>query len=65
MLFLEGREAIYYYRTHTTFYPVKIAISDFDQDGKQDVVVRFIDSLGIGVLLGNGDGTLRTITIYS
>lgn len=35
------------------YYSVEIAVAGFGQDDKQDVVVRFVDSLGIGVLFNN------------
>jgi uncharacterized repeat protein (TIGR01451 family) len=34
-----------------------LAIADFDKDGKMDLVIT--DSVGLQVLLGNGDGTFR------
>jgi hypothetical protein len=41
-----------------------IAIGDFNGDGKLDVAITDpYDSTGSGISLGNGDGTLQTVTI--
>lgn len=42
----------------------EIAVADLDGDGHQDVVVT-AGTNGYGVLLGNGDGTLRPIALSS
>jgi hypothetical protein len=41
-----------------------IAVADLNRDGKLDVVVANGDSNTVGVLLGNGDGTLRPAVTY-
>ena len=43
--------------------PVAIAASDFNMDGRSDLVV--IDSSGVGILLGNGNGTFSAATYLS
>ena len=45
---------------HTT----SVAIGDFNNDGKPDVVATNFLSGGVTVLLGNGDGTLQTAVSY-
>jgi hypothetical protein len=40
--------------------PHALAPSDFNRDGKEDLVL--IDSSGVGVLLGNGDGTFGPVS---
>jgi len=40
-----------------------LAVEDFDGDGNADLAVA--DSLGLGILLGNGDGSFQPITHYS
>jgi hypothetical protein len=41
-----------------------IAIGDFNGDGKLDVAITDpYDSTGSGISLGNGDGTLQTVTV--
>jgi hypothetical protein len=49
--------------------PNSVAIGDVNGDGKPDVVVAMESAIsngngGVGVLLGNGDGTLQTAVIY-
>jgi FG-GAP-like repeat/FG-GAP repeat len=43
--------------------PVAIAASDFNLDGRSDLVV--IDNSGVGLLLGNGNGTFSAATYLS
>ena|SRR5271157_189108 len=50
-------------------YPSSVAVADVNGDGKLDLVVgNFFGRVGnrstVGVLLGNGDGTFQTATIY-
>jgi hypothetical protein len=40
-----------------------VALADLNGDGKLDVIVANQDG-GVGVLLGNGDGTLQPVVIY-
>jgi hypothetical protein len=52
-------------------YSDGVAIADVNRDGKPDVVVAnsststIVDNGDVGVLLGNGDGTLQTANHYS
>lgn len=45
--------------------PRYVKIADFDKDGNNDVVVTNYFSNNIGVMLGNGDGTLNALVTYS
>ena len=50
--------------------PTSIAIGNLNGDGKRDVVVAnqgcpTLNALCVGVLLGNGDGTLRPVVPYA
>jgi hypothetical protein len=47
-------------------YPVWLAVSDFNNDHRPDVVVvgYFASNIDMGVLLGNGDGTLQPSLTY-
>jgi hypothetical protein len=42
-----------------------MAVADVNGDGKFDVAVTTYNSHGVGVLLGNGDGTFQPVHIYS
>lgn len=42
-----------------------VASADFNADGKQDVVAASSGTSNVGVLLGNGDGSLRTPTNFN
>jgi hypothetical protein len=54
------------------YYPSSVAVADVNGDGKPDVVVanscgaqcEYPGSTTVGVLLGNGDGTLQATTVY-
>jgi hypothetical protein len=39
--------------------PLSVAVADFNDDSKQDLVTANADTGTVSVLLGNGDGTLR------
>lgn len=48
--------------------PTAVAVADFNNDGKQDVIVALggvSDAASVGVLLGNGDGTLGPPLLFS
>jgi hypothetical protein len=56
------------------YYSRSIAVADVNGDGKPDLVVSFFESCpilfgcdtgGVGVLLGNGDGTFQSVQIYN
>ncbi len=49
--------------TLTPFYPLAIAVGDFNRDGKTNLIVAN-NSPFITVLLGNGDGTFQTAGNY-
>jgi len=42
-----------------------VAITDFNGDGKLDIVTANQTGNNVGVLLGNGDGTFRPTVTYS
>jgi hypothetical protein len=46
-------------------YPSRIAVGDFNGDGKQDMAVTINDSaaMGVAIALGNGDGTFQTAVL--
>jgi uncharacterized protein (UPF0548 family) len=44
--------------------PISVAVSDFNGDGKLDLVVANSGSTNTSVLLGNGDGTFRPAVSY-
>jgi len=48
--------------------PARIAVGDFNGDGKQDLAVTIDDSnnaMGIAIALGNGDGSFQAATLYN
>jgi hypothetical protein len=45
--------------------PTAVAVADFDNDGKLDLVVSNNSSNSVSVLLGNGDGTFRPAADYA
>jgi hypothetical protein len=45
--------------------PVGLAAGDFDNDGKQDLVVTEYSAQSIAILFGNGNGTFATPVPYS
>jgi hypothetical protein len=57
-----------YFPEPLTFRPLEIVVGDFDGDGHSDLAMRFTafasarqigPGLGVGVVLGNGDGTFH------
>jgi hypothetical protein len=56
-------EKYYLYDPYThPAYSVGISLGDFNGDGKIDLAVT--NSLGVGILLGNGDGTFQAPVFY-
>ena len=47
------------------FIPASVVVGDFNGDGKADLVIPGSLGSAVSVLLGNGDGTLRTATNYT
>ena len=49
--------------------PQTLTVADFNRDGKADIAIAYefatVSSPGVGVLLGNGDGTFQTFTGYA
>ena len=57
------------FRTARTFAvapaPRGVAVGDFNNDGKQDIVTTSVSSAKVSVLLGNGDGTFAAAASYA
>jgi hypothetical protein len=51
--------------TDPTTIATSVAVGDFNGDGHLDIVATNEKFLSIGVLLGNGNGTFRTETMFS
>lgn len=53
-------------------FPLEVAVADFNGDGKPDLVLDLpcgtdsncVSNGGVGVLLGNGDGTFQNVVTY-
>jgi FG-GAP-like repeat len=53
-------------------FPLSVAVSDFNRDGKADLVianpcgtdVTCVSPGGVGIMLGNGDGTFQAVVNY-
>jgi hypothetical protein len=54
-----------FYSTGSNSTPNLIAVGDFNNDNNLDLVTANYGTGGVGVLLGNGDGTFRNVTTYS
>jgi FG-GAP-like repeat len=48
-----------------TYYPSALAVGDFNNDGKLDlmVAIELTNAFGVEILLGNGDGTFQAPTV--
>ncbi|CAF4886753.1 unnamed protein product [Rotaria sp. Silwood1] len=53
------------YSTGNKSYPVSVAISDFNNDNKLDIVVANSQTNNIGLFFGYGNGTFATQVTYS
>lgn len=53
------------YFTGTNTKPMSIAVADLNGDGKPDLATANGSNSTVSVLLGNGNGTFQTATIYS
>lgn len=53
-------------------FPLAVSVADFNGDGQRDLVLTLpcgtdgscITNGGVGVLLGNGDGTFQSVSVY-
>jgi hypothetical protein len=52
------------YFTGTNSNPRRLAVADVNSDGKLDLLTANQSTSTAGVLLGNGNGTFRTVTTY-
>ena len=52
------------YSTGTQTNPYAVVVGDFNGDGKPDLAVADYNSNGVGILVGNGDGTFRAPTNF-
>ncbi|CAF1517560.1 unnamed protein product [Adineta ricciae] len=50
---------------NTATWVDKIVLSDFDQGNQLDIAFIDINADQVGILLGNGDGTFRTLNLFS
>jgi hypothetical protein len=53
------------FSTGSTSLPASIAVADVNGDGKLDLLTANRTSNSAGVLLGNGDGSFRNVTIFN
>ena len=53
------------FSTGTNSHPIGIVIADFNSDGHLDIAVAKLDSNGVSVLLGYGNGQFLNETFYS
>jgi hypothetical protein len=53
------------YSTSDDSYPKAVAIGDFNNDGRLDIIIANFGASNIGVLFGYGDGTFRDQEIFS
>jgi hypothetical protein len=47
-----------------TWGPYSVQVGDFDRDGNADLVITDYSNSGVGLLLGNGDGTFQGKTAF-
>ena len=52
------------YSTGVGSTPRCVAVGDFTNDGSLDIAVTILNIDGVGIFLGNGNGTFRNLTIF-
>ena len=57
--------AIITYSTGDGSYPIAVAVGDFNNDDRLDIVVANYDTNNVGVLLGYGNGSFSIVKTYS
>lgn len=60
-----GADSTYAIGLYSGAYPSQITVTDLNHDGRADVVVANQVGRSVSVLLGNGDGTLQSQTVYA